>query len=722
MNKSKFFVPFVSAFLIASAPWVAAQVTLVVDAGGNGDFEDIQSALDEAADGDTVLVAPGVYVIDEPLDFNRLHDPLDPDSPAIKNCTLQSELGAVQTTIRLSAQPADPSRDFAIVFENSESNASVLEGFSLSASGCVVRCDLSSPTIVDCKLLNGSCGIRCEQSSPRVRFCEISGNTGGVFGLGGGVYSSGTLANPTFEDCILSGNSVTKNGGGIYSRLGSPIFKDCTIVGNTASGSGGGMWSGDGKPVLSNCVFDRNTASTGAGVACGGSPRFESCTFSGNRAQNPVAASRGGGVFCGGVSPRFIDCTFSGNSADHGGAAYCTSAATTRFENCTMTRNAGRGAVYCAFGSRPTLRDCTIRENAGAVGGVHCDGASSPTFESCDISRNWGATAGGVRADAASDSPRVAARFVECSISENHARGDGGGVHLFFTGLEGADAPAFLSCSITGNYAADSGGGVYSRDGSAFFENCAIWGNASRSDGGAVYAWNGRAPSFQSCTIARNDSLAPSGGFFCGAGTSPFILNSIVFSNSPDSACGDIESSITDRDPLFLSPGEFDYTRFAVIEFEGRGELELPDFILAEPDLRLRSNSPAVDLVPLEAAPETDITGAARPCAGNPDAGAYESCPRDFRRSDCNNDGLLDLSDPVSNLNYQFLGVFVPPCLDACDFDDSGEIDVTDPIASLAHQFLGGPAAPAPGIANCGTDPTGDGLDCSSFAPCDIPQ
>ena len=38
------------------------------------DYETIQEALDTAGDGDTVLVAPGEYVITEPLDFNRLHD------------------------------------------------------------------------------------------------------------------------------------------------------------------------------------------------------------------------------------------------------------------------------------------------------------------------------------------------------------------------------------------------------------------------------------------------------------------------------------------------------------------------------------------------------------------------------------------------------------------------------------------------------------------------
>ena len=73
----------VAVLLAIGAPCGAA--TIVVDPGGGGDFTEIQPAIDAAADGDTVLVKSGEYVITEPIDFNSLHDPDDPASPPVKD-------------------------------------------------------------------------------------------------------------------------------------------------------------------------------------------------------------------------------------------------------------------------------------------------------------------------------------------------------------------------------------------------------------------------------------------------------------------------------------------------------------------------------------------------------------------------------------------------------------------------------------------------------------
>jgi len=82
-----------------------------------------------------------------------------------------------------------------------------------------------------------------------------------------------------------------------------------------------------------------------------------------------------------------------------------------------------------------------------------------------------------------------------------------------------------------------------------------------------------------------------------------------------------------------------------------------------------------------------------------------------FRRGDSNGDGTLDLSDPVHELGFLFLGGSPPRCFDAADADDDGELAITDAIYVLGHLFLGSPAPPEP-YPEAGTDPTPDGLHC----------
>ncbi len=79
-----------------------------------------------------------------------------------------------------------------------------------------------------------------------------------------------------------------------------------------------------------------------------------------------------------------------------------------------------------------------------------------------------------------------------------------------------------------------------------------------------------------------------------------------------------------------------------------------------------------------------------------------------FRRGDTDGNGALEITDPINNLSFQFLGTFTPPCMDAADFDDNGKVEITDPIANLSHQFLGTAAPAPPGKDTCGVDPTPD--------------
>ena len=85
-----------------------------------GDFATIQEACDAAADGDQVLVHEGDYVLTEPLDFNRLHQPDDPLSPPFKNISLLSYEGPERTTLRWSSELGNPAAPALLVFAKGE--------------------------------------------------------------------------------------------------------------------------------------------------------------------------------------------------------------------------------------------------------------------------------------------------------------------------------------------------------------------------------------------------------------------------------------------------------------------------------------------------------------------------------------------------------------------------------------------------------------------------
>jgi len=84
-----------------------------------------------------------------------------------------------------------------------------------------------------------------------------------------------------------------------------------------------------------------------------------------------------------------------------------------------------------------------------------------------------------------------------------------------------------------------------------------------------------------------------------------------------------------------------------------------------------------------------------------------------FMRGDANFDGARDISDPILDLSYLFLGGRDLPCADAADANDDGLIDVSDAIFILARLFEGGGPFPEPRI--WGEDPTADGLGCAVY-------
>jgi hypothetical protein len=86
------------------------------------------------------------------------------------------------------------------------------------------------------------------------------------------------------------------------------------------------------------------------------------------------------------------------------------------------------------------------------------------------------------------------------------------------------------------------------------------------------------------------------------------------------------------------------------------------------------------------------------------------SRPR-FVRGDADGDGVVRLADVIVTLEYLFRSREID-CASAADANDDGALDIRDPVRLLFRLFAGGRALPPPGPA-ADVDPTPDGLSCS---------
>jgi hypothetical protein len=354
----------ISLVLVLALVSLAHAATITVGRGRNGgyDFIDIQAGIDAAIDGDMVLVAPGEYVITVPITFRG------------KAITVKSEAGPNETTIRMTT-PVDTNRRSVLIFENDETEASVLEGFmitdgkgswvpSVSAyAGGGIYFNASSGTVKNCIFIRntadpgGGGGVSaCFGSSPILTNCTFMGNSAT---WGGGVHCW-DMCSPTLSNCVVTENSAGDVGAGVYCGSNSSVtITDCTITGNTAM-SGGGIWSGiDSSAIVTKCMIRGNSAigSTpqvsgyGGGAECwnNSSMVMTNCTITEN-----TAGRDGGAVFCETSPVTMTNCIIVNNTAIHaGGGMECVKAPMT-LTNCTIAYNsAGEpgGAVLCWQGS-----------------------------------------------------------------------------------------------------------------------------------------------------------------------------------------------------------------------------------------------------------------------------------------------------------------------------------------------------------------------------------
>ncbi len=272
----------------------------------------IQQGLDAAAEGDTVLVAPGTYTgsLNTGLDFGGV------------NICLISESGPDVTII-----DCEHSLPRAIWLRSGEDPSSLIEGFTIcngsgTAYGAGMRCLGSSPTIRDCVFTGcyagGAGGGLCVESDQPILLEDVVFRDNDVWGQGAGVHFwEGSTA--TLRRCVFEGNRATPPaggaGGGLSCLLSTIELEDCVFVSNSASYQGSGARIQSSHATLVRCSFVGNSHTPPYGTCEGGGlcvsqsdGEARNCTFIENKAYT------GGGAFVRGWSPisfSFVGCTFA---------------------------------------------------------------------------------------------------------------------------------------------------------------------------------------------------------------------------------------------------------------------------------------------------------------------------------------------------------------------------------------------------------------------------
>ena len=262
--------------------------------------------------------------------------------------------------------------------------------------------------------------------------------------------------------------------------------------------------------VLRYCVFEHANGpgalgGTGGAVQVLGSAVWcQHCSFRHNRAV-PMRDGR--------------------DMSRHGGAIYLNQT-NARFDTCEIVENnCGRlglgGAIFCVGGEwNPMFRSCLMQYDTAASGGAlairNRAPFAFPWFGTCTISNNVAFyNGGGVHLDSSN------AYFDRCSIVNNSSGQCGGG--LFAT--HGTTARISWS-DLAGNQSFWGGAVFCTWNSHTLLDYCVMYSNIAGL-GSAIYSWQAQ-PVISHCTISDNVNTQPGGGAVFLNESNATLTNTIV--------------------------------------------------------------------------------------------------------------------------------------------------------------------------------------------------
>lgn len=331
---------------------------------------DIQTAINYATAGDTVIVSNGVYgtggVPGWPTGASTL--------------TNRIAISKAITVKAFSDAPADTV--IAGNWHEGYPGGPVTNRYGDAAVRCAYL--VNGATLSGFTLSNGATrkvswiydgyagGALCQSTAAVISNCVIVGNAANHYG--GGVRYG------TIYDSEIIGNTVSVQGGGGVS--------DCTVYNSTIADNFIGASSGGGayNSTLHGCIVSANTSKYGGGGAHGGT--LSNCLV----IANTSAGSGGGGGVFGGT---LYGCTLAGNQTGAPGGA----ARDSTLYHCILTNNISNGWGGGGGAGGGTLFNCLLAGNTATgpnlASAPHGGGANGSKLYACTVVGNDARYAGG---------------------------------------------------------------------------------------------------------------------------------------------------------------------------------------------------------------------------------------------------------------------------------------------------------------------------------------
>ena len=323
--------------------------------GVAGDFQDggdIQTAIDNAVDGQVILIPAGVYPVYETIDLGG------------KEIILQGEVdkAGVPTTMLDGGDAVRIMECVSGETVNTRIRNLVLTA-GLAENGGAMRVVGSAPSLENCVFLqNNSVDQSC---SPCFRGHVADPANGGALWIDGG--------SPSFTDCRFIENTG-RYGGAIYADGSELLMENVEFKANTGEKTGGAFYCTDGGLEIDGGLFKDNSSEYEAGALY-----FGASDFAGN---NLLL-----------TSVEFV----SNRTTFNGGAAIIGSTGDVTLDGVTCKSNeaGGRGgALYCSmvndgvFQMRESLLETNTSGSTGGAVFIKSHTLVNPLFDRCRMENN----------------------------------------------------------------------------------------------------------------------------------------------------------------------------------------------------------------------------------------------------------------------------------------------------------------------------------------------